>query len=420
MSEVDIHKATPAVRGPKGELVSRALADAARKNRFTTKKSVKYRGGFAARRGQVAYKAFAIACFLCLFLIPALVGTLYFTVFASNQYVAEARFAVRSDETPRPDAIAGITGIPSLRVVQDTQVVTDYIQSRAIVEELDRMLAIKAHYSDPAFDWWARFDPSKPIERFVNYWSWRASTSIQMPSGIIVLQVRAFTPEMSASIANAVIRLSERLVNDTNERVRRDSVSAAERELERDSARLKDVRVALQAARNRERVLDTQVTARTVETLITGLEGERLKMQQEFNSQRRFVSADAPQMRNLRSRIDAISEQINALKDSLTRTTAPVAGQTATMAETMTTFSALQLDLQIAERQYAASLTTLETARFNSERQQLYLTTFIWPSAPEDSSYPRRWLYTFFVLVLAAAAWGVVFGLGTLLRNYMP
>jgi capsular polysaccharide transport system permease protein len=95
-----------------------------------------------------------------------------------------------------------------MAVIQDTQIVTNYVQSRAGVEKLEKRIDIRGLYANDAADWLSRFKKKKPIESFVKYWQHMCSISIVMPAGIVDLKVRAFNPEDAARIAQGVVNLS--------------------------------------------------------------------------------------------------------------------------------------------------------------------------------------------------------------------
>src|SRR5271155_595283 len=181
----------------------------------------------ALDRAQAVSKALAgarlmriatIVLFVMIVAIPNVVVSLYYGLIASDQYVSEAKFTVSSGAIPTMDRLGSVTGVPPILIVQDTQVVTSYINSRAMVEQLERLVGLRDLYSSHAIDWWSRFRKDKPIEKFTDYWEKMCDTSIAFPSGIVTLTVRAFNPDDAKRIADAVVQQSETLINDLNDR----------------------------------------------------------------------------------------------------------------------------------------------------------------------------------------------------------
>lgn len=399
--------------------VSQALSDAARRARFSSKSRRNLSGGgFAARKGAAAFRWMVILSFWAIVGIPGSVAVAYFGFFASDQYRVEVQFTVAGGEPMMADGLTAITGIPSITIIQDVQIVTNFLQSRAAVEKIQEKVDLRAKFAREEADWFARFNPSKPIEKFVRYWQNMISVAIKMPGGIVDFRVRAFTPEDARAIAQAAIEVSEELVNDLNQRQNNDAMRNAEHDVERASKRLMEARIALEEARNSAGILDVSATIQSLNTLINELRSGMLKMQQEYQTQLRVVSETAPQMRNLRTRIETTNAQIMELEAQLTSTRRS-ANSDNTLALSMTRFAVLDLERQIAERLYAGAVSTMEVARLTAERKRMYLNTFVQPSLPQEAQYPRRLLFSAAIVAGLLALWGALIGMASVIRNYM-
>src|SRR5271170_4879630 len=162
----------------RAQAISKALTNAARRARFSVRARAAYRGGgFEARAGAKFMRVMTIALFAAMVVVPDLVVAVYFGLIASDQYVSEAKFTVSSAAIPKMDGLGAVTGVPPILIVQDTQVVTSYIQSRAMVEKLDHTMELRDTYSAGSIDWWSRFRRDEPIEKFIDYWEKMADTS---------------------------------------------------------------------------------------------------------------------------------------------------------------------------------------------------------------------------------------------------
>ena len=402
----------------RAKFVSQALADAARRARVSRRGRAYVAGGFHARRGQSVVRIALVAGFWLLVAAPSLAAFVYYGVIASNQYETEAEFTVTGGNVPIIDSIGAMTGLPSLSIVQDTQIVVNYITSRAALERLDADLGLRSLFSSPDIDWLSRFNPKKPIEKFVRYWESMIDVSIKMPAGIVVVKTRAFDPDDAARIGGAVLDECERLVNVMNERMRRDAVASAEGELNRTSARLAQARVALEKARNDDGLLDTEKTADALGKLLGESRMAQMRLQQDYTTQLRSVSPEAPQMQALKSRLEATAGQINEIEAKLTTTKYSDASRPV-LASYMTKYAELDLERQIAERLYAAAAVSLEVARVTAEHKAMYLNTFVKPTAPQEPRYPRRLLYPTMIMLGCLLVWGVLCVLVNAIRNNM-
>jgi capsular polysaccharide transport system permease protein len=406
----------------RAQAVSKALTDAARRARFSVRARSAYRGGsFEARAGSKIMRVVTIVLFVAMVAVPDLVVTVYFGLIASDQYVSDAKFTVSSAAIPKMDGLGSVTGVPPILIVQDTQVVTSYIGSRAMVERLEHTSGLRDAYGSNSIDWWSRFRKDKPIEKFTDYWDKMADTSIALPSGIVTLTVRAFAPDDAKRIADAVIEQSETLINDLNERMRNDTVLASERDMQQASQDLGKARMQMEYERNAEGLIDVSQTSKALNGLISGLQGDLLKAQQEYQTELKYVTADAPQMQVLSSRIIAMQSQLEQMKAQLTSQTDRSVSAMADKALSgkMTKFAELDLEERIAEKRYEVSVAAVEAARMMSERRMLYLHEIVAPALPEDAKYPKRLLNIGMTFLASLLAWAATVGAMNFVRNHM-
>ena len=390
-------------------LVARALSEAARRARFSTKRRRSLTaGGLRARRGERLIRLLRILSFIGIVAVPCLVFAAYIFFVASPQYVAEARFTVRGGMSGMSEG----RGVPIALIVQDTQVILNYMKSRAIVEALNRSVHFEDLYEGDDIDWMSRLAPHKPIEKVVKYWNKHSKLSVQMPSGIVEFTVRAFSPEDAVKVVNAALDASEQLVNQMNDKMREDAVALAETERQRAQSSLAQAMAKLQSTRNEEGMLDPKEQNSAVMELISTVESEKIKLQQEYDSNRRYVRPDAPQMRNLQTKLDAAQKQLDALKAQVTRSPGVKDDGKDVLSGSTSKLDYANLEDQIAEKIYAGSMAALEKAKLLSEAKLLYLNTFVRPVEAQQSEYPKRGTDMLLFALAALAVWvATLFGI---------
>lgn len=394
-------------------LVARALSDAARRARFSTKsRRGKIGTTYKARRSERLARMLQIATFVAFVAIPSLVATVYFGFIAADQFASEARFTVRGGLPTSLEAGGSLSGSPVALIIQDTQVIMNYIESRALVEDLDKSIGLAKLYQDPDVDFFSRLGKDKSIEKIVKYWGHHVDLKVEMPAGIVVMNVRAFRPEDATTIANAALSSSETLVNRLNDQMRADALELAKNERERAQTRLADARADLEKARNQEGILSTKDASQGLNDLMTQVRGQLLKSQQTYDSLRRYESPSAPQVRNLQTKIDASKKQIAQLQAQMTSMTPDGESADKPLSGSMSRLDYAVLNNQIAEKIYAGSLAAFERATVASETKLMYITTFVKPVDAQEAKYPRRGLNISLVvgggLVLWAAALGII------------
>lgn len=404
---------TPTIYSSKerAALVAKALGEAARRARFSTKRRKSMTsGGFRARRGERLFKLLRFWSFILVFVVPTVLGAIYFGLIASDQYTAEARFTVRGGLPPAIDSIGSLTGAPSILIIQDTQIIINYIESRALVETLQKEVDVEALYQRSSVDYFSRLETDLPIEKVVKYWKKHIELSVQMPAGIVVFTVKAFTPKDAVKIADAALASSEDLVNRMNDQMRNDAVSLANAESRRSLDHLAIARADLEKARNSEGMLSAEEQSSALTGLMTKLRGEMIKMQQDYDSQRRYVRADAPQLRSLQSKIQAANGELAKLQAQATDAKSAADGTSRVLSGSMSRLDYANLESEIAEKIYAGSLAAVEHAKLASETKLMYINTFVKPVAAEEAKYPRRGLDILLVALACFALWGAIVG----------
>lgn len=377
--------------------VSQVLTDAARVARFSSRaRSAAQSSGYVSRRGDKLLRFIKIASIVLIVIIPNIISVLYFGLFASNQYVSETKFTVASGTIPKMDGIGSATGLPSTAIFQDSHIIISYIESRALVDALDRELKLRQKYGSEDIDWWSRFNKNKPVEKLVEYWQDHVKVAITAPAGIIKLEVSAFSPKEARDIAETIIAKCELLVNDLNKKIRSDIISLAEAELKRSGERIKNIRIKVESLRNQEGIINTTEATSSLTKILLNLETELLKTRNDYEIERKYVDETAPQLRVMKSKIDTLTLQITNIKNKMTKQEFLKTDNEdqkkldSVLSKKIKTFSEVELEQRISETSYEQAIKTLEIARQMSEKKLIYLHKIIEPTIPEESSYPRK------------------------------
>jgi capsular polysaccharide transport system permease protein len=298
--------------------------------------------------------------------------------------------------------------------MQDAFIVSDYIKSRTIIEDIGGKDVIHNIYSRPDIDWLSRLPAFQTIEKIWKYWKAMVDVTIDTPTGIITLQTSAFTPVDAKTLADMILRRSELLVNQISERSRSDALRRAENDVQLAQERLRVAREELLRYRNRTNVLDPEQSARSIGDIIAKLYLEKVKLENEMASVSGSVSPDSPTSQITRARVANLDKQIAALRDKLTSDT-----QNSALSDQISGYEESQLKVQFAEKLYAITQASYEKAREEQEKQQLYIVTIVRPTLPEEATYPRRVTDTAIVFAVLLVLWSMVSLVVGLIRDHM-
>jgi capsular polysaccharide transport system permease protein len=347
-----------------------------------------------------------LATFVAFVLVPAFAAVIYYAFIASSQYAAEARFAVRALEADYGNGDKDNSGVNFSFTLggQDAFIVTSYIRSRAIIDDLGAKLDLREIFRRPEADLWARLKRDASIDELTEYWNSMVSTYIDGPSGIVTLGVRAFRQDDALTLAKAVMELSEVLVNRISDRARHDSMQGAEKEVRRTYTAMQAALAELHRFRDSTGIIDPAQAAGEIGKLLTPLMAEKIRLESELFVATRDLNDTAPTVHALKSRLETTERQIADLKGKLTRSD----GAGSTVSSSLVKFEELELARMAAEKLYSLAQADLDRARLRADRQTIYLTVFVPPSLPEDSHYPRRLAFPILIFLGLAIVWGIV------------
>jgi capsular polysaccharide transport system permease protein len=343
--------------------------------------------------------------FVLTVIAPTCIAILYYGFFASDVFISESRFLVRSPQHQTQGGLFGeiLQGSGLTHSQDDTYSVHDYILSRDALRELDAELGVRASFTSKQVDPLNRFpglmwDPS--FEELYRYYGKHVGVEYDTASSISTLTVRAFTTYDAQRINDHLLQMSERLVNRLNERSRQDLIHYATDEVKLATDKATAAAVALFEYRSKHEIFAPDQQA------VLQLEGVA-KIQEELVSteaqlaQLQKLSPNNPQIIGLESRAQTLRHAIGT-------EAAKVTSANGSFSARAPNFERLTIEAEFADKQLGVALADLETARNEALRQQLYLERLVQPSLPDKAMEPRRIRSMFTVLFVGLIAWGIV------------
>lgn len=334
--------------------------------------------------------------FVLFVIVPTILAAVYYGAIASDIYVSEARFVIKSPDQKRPQlsSLANLIQTTGLSSGQEqTNEILEFVRSRDALRALQKSTGIVSRFSsygDPL----SRFPgplQNNSFEDLYKYYGKMVDARLDTESGTAVLTAKAFTPTDAYAINHSLLELSEAMVNRLNARAQNRGVEEAQRQLDMALARAKQSRTALAGYRNAEKVIDPAKQAVGVFEISNNLIATRAALQAQIDLMQR-VTPDNPSLPALRSQVSAISVQI-ASQDS--RAVGPGQG----MASKMGGYENLLVEQEFATENLNVANAALVTARNDAQRQQFYLVRIVDPNKPDMPLLPHRLLS---ILVMAA------------------
>lgn len=342
--------------------------------------------------------------FLLTVVLPTILATLYFGFLASDVYVSESQFVVRSPDKPTTTGLGVLlksTGFSSGG--DEIFAAQDYVKSRDALRALNKDRTVARSYGSGSISIFDRFNPlglTGTFEDLYRYYQGKVGVEYDSTSSIATLRVRAYTPEDAYRFNRQLLELAEGLINRLNTRGRNDVVQAAAREVQDSQLEARNAAVALAAFRNSHGVVDPEEQAKAQLEMISKLQDELIGARVQLQ-QLQQMAPENPQIPLLTTRISGLERQIGEQKGE-------IAGGRRSLSGTAVQYERLELERQYADRRLAAAMNSLQDAEDEARRKQAYVERIAQPSLPDEPAEPRRLRGIFATLVLGLMAWGIL------------
>ena len=341
-------------------------------------------------------------------IIPTLCSTVYFGLIASDQFTSQSSFVVRS-----PKNQASLNGLGAIlqgtgfsRSQDDIYTVQEYMRSRSSLDALSKKMPVRSFYENKG-DIFSRFNGfglQGEQEAFYQYYREKVNINFDAVSGISNLNVSSFDAAESQRINAALLKQGEILINQLNERARQDTIRYAESVVAAAEDKVKEASVQLTKFRVKNGVFDLKAQSEVQLGLVSKLQDELIVIQTQLD-QVKAVTPENPQIPGLLAREKSlrkeITQQIRAISGGSDRSLSNQAAE----------YQRVYLENELAEKQLAAAITSLEGAKAEADRQPLYLEIVSQPSRPDMAQKPTR-IYNIVATFIIGL---IVYGIASLL-----
>ncbi len=340
------------------------------------------------------------ALFFAVVVFPFFVANIYFFAIAKDVFISESRFVVRTPEKGGASMLGALLKGGGLGNSQDESfTVQDYILSRDAMSELNKIKDLRSVYdSGDIVAGGLFFDRSS--EALHRQYQKMINTHIDSGSSILTLTVRAFSPEDALKINQRLLELSEELVNKLNKRSRDDAVKLSLAEVSESESKAKQAALALAQFRNEKKVIDPEKQSAIPLQQVAKLQDELIAAKSQL-TQLNILSKDNPQIPVLKARIAL-------LESSIANEFSSVAGSDRSFATKAADYHRVLLEKEFSDKRLTSALASLELAKSDAQRKQIYLETIVQPHLPDASVEPRRLRNVFSTLFVSLVLWGIL------------
>lgn len=332
-----------------------------------------------------------------LVVLPLALAAIYYGMFAIDRYVSSAQVVVRQDGGNQGAAVPGLATLltgtnPASR--EETLYLREYIVSMDMMLLLEERLHWIEQYAAQRRDMFFWLDKDAEREDLLKYYQRMVSAHYDETTGLLRVEVQAFTPELSEQMLRTILQASEHFVNEVSHSIAREQMAFARSELETVRSNYAERKTELLDFQYDNKVLDGGNTAQSRATIIADLEGQYTKEQAVLTEMLFKLRADSPQVRQQKQKVNAITQQL--AKEKRLLVSSPNGTQLNVVASR---YQQLTLDAGIAEESYKTAVAALDNARIEASKKIRTLVTVVSPNTPQLALYPER-LYNLATILL--------------------
>lgn len=344
------------------------------------------------------------ALFTMTVIVPVALCSLYFGLIESDIYVSECRFVVRQPERKNISSIGVLLQNIGMSSVRDEAfTVREFILSRDALNIINENINLRNAFGSWNVDLLNRFNPlgiDDSFEALYKYFLGKVTLDVNLTSSIATLKVKAFTAQDAININEGLLFMSEGLINRLNNRAREDMLNIAMKEVSDAEVTATETALALSTYQDKQTLFDPAQQSTMQLQQVSKLQTELITVRGQIAQYREFA-AESPQIRALEKRANELRREINAEM-------AKVTGSSDSMSQKMIEFERLKLDREFSEKMLETALVSLEQARAEVQRQQLYLERIVIPNRPDSAIYPERIKNIFSAFVVSLLVYGIL------------
>lgn len=351
-----------------------------------------------------------LIAYILMVIVPLMFIAFYLLAFAQNRYVADSTIVVKQVgevNAQMNNGIGALLGVSNTSS-EDAQFLKAYIQSRDLVEKLDKKLELRKHFqgagSDPIFE----LHTNSSKEELIKYYNKRVVVNLDESTMLLKISTEGFNPEFALKLNQQILKESEQFINEVSQRVAKEQLIFTQKQLEEASGQLKASREALLAYQNQNQMFDPQAQAVAIAQIVNTLENNLAQLRTEERTLLSYLNPSAPQIVAIRSQIESVQEQIEDEKSKLTSS-----GRSDKLNRSAADFEGLKAQVEFSTDLYKLSLASLEKARLEAVRKLKNIVVLTSPQLPQEALYPR----ITYIIISAFLLLNILFGIIMLIRS---
>lgn len=350
-----------------------------------------------ARRRQARF--FLIGLRLLIFVaLPTWLAGYYFYVVATPMYQVDSQMVIQKPESGGSSAggLGGLLGGSGLSNLEDSVIVQGYLNSREAMLRLNTENGFITHFQQSFVDDIQRMPPDVSNEAAYEKYEKYVQIGYDPTEGVIRMSVIALTPEKATEFSRALITFAEERVDQLAAPVRRDQLTVAKKNYDDAEQAVLDAADRVLILQQSAGVISPDADATGQMTIVNNLEAQLDQRRLALEEINRNEAPNLAQVRAIELDISGLSARIAARRAAMFTSN----DASASLARVSGELSIARTNLEMRQMLLQQSLSSLETARIETNRQTRYLSLAVAPIAPDVPTHPKSLENTLLALAL--------------------
>ncbi|TVU71288.1 chain-length determining protein [Cobetia crustatorum] len=337
-------------------------------------------------------------------LLSIVVVGFYWLAWADDRYVSKATVVLESPQVSSSSEVSFGSLLSGSQTDSDLLLLREYLMSVDMLKKVQEELDFRTHYSQHG-DFFARLgDADAPIEELHDYYLKRINVEMDEYSGVLNVEVQAWTPEFAQKFAKLLLDEGERHMNEMGQRLAEDQVEFLDKQVSLLEDNFEKSRQDLLNYQNKNGLISPTQTVESLNTVVSSLEAQLASYKARKSALASYQSGRSTDMVRVESEIQALSKQIDLEKERLARQSGNALNSVSSQYET------LQLRADFAKQTYSNALAALENTRIEAARKLKQVSILQSPILPEYPEQPER-LYNVTIFGLVMIFLGFIFSM---------
>lgn len=334
-------------------------------------------------------------------LIPTLIITSYRLLIETDRYASETQLVVMSSNSAVPDKLGLGLLVGGSAGHQDAKLVKEYIYSLDMLKFLQEKIQILDYYKSGHIDFFSSLSKRLTLDEALHYYQDHVHIKLDETSGVMTIEVEAFTAEFAEIMARTIVDRSEMFINQIDNGLARNRLEFVEKELQSAHEKMRVAKQSMVDFASKHGLVEPEAQSKSLVAVVNELNAELTRDEAQLKNLLSFMNPNAPDVVALRAKINAMKEQVRGEHGNFANN-----GD-----RSLATLTAQHQDLILAftfsQDAYKTALAAMERARIDSFQKSKYLVKISNPDRPQYAKYPRRLRNLFSSLLVIFVIYGI-------------